>query len=119
MFENTGVNTLSITKTQRNILATLQTSDYILHELDNDEQSSVRSSDDDTSTKKYDLLRECNSNILECSSYIEENLLVKSDKESSIESYPISTKKIMEPSKKRKEKGTVADQFLSKSKHAV
>ena len=51
MFENTAVNTLSITNTKRNILATLQTNDDILHELDDDEQSSVRSSDDDTNTK--------------------------------------------------------------------
>ena len=65
MFENTGVNTLSITNSKRNILTTLQTNDDILHKLDDDEQASVRPSDDDTSTKKYDLLRECNSNILE------------------------------------------------------
>ena len=51
VFENTGVNTLSITNTKRNVLATLQTNDDILHELDDDEQSSVRSSDDDTNTK--------------------------------------------------------------------
>ena len=65
VFENTGVNTLSITNTKSNILGTLQTNDDILHEPNDDEQSSVHSSDDDTSTKKYDLLQESNSNILE------------------------------------------------------
>ena len=63
-FENTGVNTFSITNSKRNILANLQTNDDLLHELDNDEQSGIHSSDYDTSSKKYELLQECNSNIL-------------------------------------------------------
>ena len=66
--------------------------------------------------KKYDVLQECN-NILKCSSDIEENLLVNSDEESSIEFYPISTKNNVESSKMRKEKEIVAEQFLRKSSH--
>ena len=50
-FENTGVNTLSITNNERNILANLQTNDDLLHELDDNEQSIICSGDDDTSTK--------------------------------------------------------------------
>ena len=117
MFDNTDVNTLSITNSKRNILPNLETNDNLLHELDDNEQSSIRSSDDDTSTKKYDILQERINNILECSGGIEENLLVNSDEESSIEFYPISTKNNVESSKMRKEKEIVAEQFLRKSSH--
>ena len=106
---------LNLTNSRRNILANFQTNEDVLDELDNDEESGNDSSDD-TNTKKYNTVEECNSNTFKNSSDIDTIFFVDSNEESSIESNPISPKKYSGSLNKRKKTEIVAEHFLSKYK---
>ena len=106
-----GVDAINLNNSRRNILANLQTNEDVLDELNSNHESGDDSSQDDVSTKKYEMVEDFKN-----SSDIRTDLIVHSNEESSIESNSISPKVFSASSNKRKITETVAEHFLSEYK---